>query len=1003
MSEDELTAQARRRVGTTLKNKYHLDSLLGVGGMASVYRATHRNRAQLAVKVLHPEFSQRADVRARFVREGYAANSVGHPGVVLVVDDDVAEDGSAFLVMELLDGLSVEEIGSMFPGGVAPEVGVAIVHQLLEVLDAAHAAGIVHRDIKPANLFVTRDGTVKVLDFGIARVLDVAGGSALATGAGVPMGTPAFMSPEQALGRSNEVDARTDVWAAGATLFTLLSGKLVHELGAVSGTEMLVHAATRPAPSLASVAPSVPAPVAAVVDRALAFDREARWPTARAMADALAAGGVPSKGVLAAMIPPRSTTSLRDVSAASSSLASAPTVSASDPRQLAARPAAETTIPVASSRSPATVQARRKWLALGGGVLVVLAGAGVSWRLLRPGHVPTPAMPASASASLPPAAEGPPLVLIPGFENKTGDPMFDGVLELMMETALAKSQKIYPLAGPSLRALLQEHAPESAAGKDSPGTVIAERTKRPVVTLQGSVASEGAGYVITMTGTDGASRATTFDETKHAPSADRVGPTVAGMACDVRAALHDAPCDELSRVHTGMSDSIQADHEFVLGRGAQSSGRLPDSVPAFQRAIAIDPDFTKDRISLGLALWNTGRDSEGQVQLDRAMARRDLLSEREAAQLDSIYHLLRDDYAAAISDYHQILTRWPADTRFRSNLAATFYQRGEYPRALEAGLRAAREHPRLVIPRSNVVCYYLATGDLEQVVGEARDVLEAFPHPPAFAFAFGAAAGAMLGRESVAAAMQAKLEKSDAAAAVTVLADFALYEGRLADAVAALKAGITADEAQRATAAAQSKWAMLAEALLRQGDLAAAREAAGHAAESPEMIQQLRAARVLAAAGKPDQTEALAKKIASRPGERAPLLARLATADAQVARRQAHLSATTLGTIGTTAGAWLARADLGIADFAAGAYEDAERELGLCVQLRGVGAATFYDDTATLRYLPAAYYWLARAKDALHRPDTAAAYAAFLALEPAAQNDPLVRDAQQRSKGRSGH
>jgi hypothetical protein len=262
----------------------------------------------------------------------------------------------------------------------------------------------------------------------------------------------------------------------------------------------------------------------------------------------------------------------------------------------------------------------------------------------------------------------------------------------------------------------------------------------------------------------------------------------------------------------------------------------------------------------------------------------------------------------------------------------------------------------------------------------------------------------MLGRESAATAMHTKLEKSDAAAAVTVLADFALYEGRLADAVTALKAGITADEAQKATAAAQSKWAMLAEAMLRQGNLAAAREAAGHAAESPEMIQQLRAARVLAATGKPDQAEALAKKIASRPGERAPLLARVATADAQVARRLASQSATTLGTIGTTAGAWLAHADLGIADFAAGAYEDAERELGLCVQLRGVGAATFYDDTTTLRYLPAAYYWLARAKDALHHSDTAAAYAAFLALEPAAQNDPLVRDAQERSrKGRTGH
>jgi tetratricopeptide (TPR) repeat protein len=814
------------------------------------------------------------------------------------------------------------------------------------------------------------------------------------------MGTPAFMSPEQALGRSNEVDARTDVWAAGATLFTLLTGKLVHELGSGSGTEMLVHAATRPAPSLTSVAPGAPAAIASVVDRALAFDRQARWPTARAMADALADanGGAPSKGVLAALVPPRSTSSLRDVSAASSSLASAPTVDASSDPRMAVRQAAETTVPVASSKSPAESRARRRrWLALGGAV-AVLAAAGGSWQLVRSHRGSAAATAGSASAATTPVmGEGPPLIIVPGFENRTTDPILDGVLDLMVETGLTKSQTLYPLAGPSLRALLSEYAPEAAGKTDDVGGVIAERAKRRVITVRGTVSSDGAGYVITMTATDGATRAVVLDESKHAASADRVGPTVAGMSCELRDALHDAPCDELSRVHTGMSDSIEADHEFVLGRGAQSSGRLTDAVPHFQRAVELDPDFTKARVSLGLALWNSGRNSEGQVQLDRAVARRDLLSEREAAQLDSVYHLLRDDFAQAIADYQLILTRWPADTRFRSNMAATYYQRGEYPRALETGLLSGREHPRLVITRANLVCYYLATGDLEQVVSEARDVLDAFPHPPPFTYAFGAGAAAMLGRRGDAVALHDKLEKVDAAAAVSVRADFALFEGRLADAVAALKAGIAADEAQKARAAAQSKWAMLAEALLRQGNQAAARDAASHAEESPEMVEQLRAARVLAAAGKPDLADALSRKIAPRSGERAPLLSRMAAAEAQLARHKTSQFAAALGTIGTTSGSWLARADLGAAYFAAGAYEDAERELGLCVQLRGVGAATFYDDTATLRYLPAAYYWLARAKDALHRPDAAAAWAAFLAMEPDAQDDPLVRDARQRS------
>src|ERR1700722_10167464 len=149
MDEDPID-RARRRVGITLNGKYRLDALLGLGGMAAVYRATHRNRAQLAVKMLHPELSQRADLRTRFLREGYAANSVGHPGVVLVVDDDIAEDGSAFLVMELLDGETAEYLSESFGNKLPTSVAVAIVHQLLDVLAAAHAAGVVHRDIKPA-------------------------------------------------------------------------------------------------------------------------------------------------------------------------------------------------------------------------------------------------------------------------------------------------------------------------------------------------------------------------------------------------------------------------------------------------------------------------------------------------------------------------------------------------------------------------------------------------------------------------------------------------------------------------------------------------------------------------------------------------------------------------------------------------------------------------------------------------------------------------------------
>ncbi|HEY2368358.1 MAG TPA: protein kinase [Polyangiaceae bacterium] len=277
--------RARERVGTMLRGKYRLDRVLGMGGMAVVYAATHRNQAQLAVKMLHPELSMNKEIRARFQREGYVANSVKHPGAVLVVDDDVAEDGSAFLVMEMLNGASVDELAERRGGRLPAQIAVIIAHELLDVLAAAHAKSIVHRDIKPGNVFVTRDGVVKVLDFGIARIRDATLGSSHATSTGTMMGTPAFMAPEQALAETANIDQQTDVWSVGALLFTSISGALVHE--AATAPALLVKTATERPRSLATVAPTAPAEVVSVVDRALAFEKASRWPRAADMRDAL--------------------------------------------------------------------------------------------------------------------------------------------------------------------------------------------------------------------------------------------------------------------------------------------------------------------------------------------------------------------------------------------------------------------------------------------------------------------------------------------------------------------------------------------------------------------------------------------------------------------------------------------------------------------------------------------------------------------------------------------
>src|SRR5262249_41528832 len=157
---------------------------------------------------------------------GYLANRVGHDGAVAVLDDDQTEDGVVFLVMDLLEGATLEDLARQGP--CAPNEVAFLVDGLLDVLGAAHGRGIVHRDVKPGNVFVTRKGEVRLLDFGIARIRE---GSAVfaPTRSGALLGTPGFMAPEHARGRWDEVDARTDLWAVGATMFRLLAGRPVHE------------------------------------------------------------------------------------------------------------------------------------------------------------------------------------------------------------------------------------------------------------------------------------------------------------------------------------------------------------------------------------------------------------------------------------------------------------------------------------------------------------------------------------------------------------------------------------------------------------------------------------------------------------------------------------------------------------------------------------------------------------------------------------------------------
>jgi serine/threonine protein kinase len=360
------------RSGLVVGGKFRLDAMIGRGGMGSVWSATHVTLGhRVAVKLVAREFVRSAEALRRFDAEAKAAARLASRHVVQVFDNGTLDDGTPYIAMEMLSGENLEQRISR-QGSMPLNEVVEILSQCCKGLARAHAAGIVHRDIKPDNIFLARSPdedreVVKILDFGVAKITQTEEGSTSQTGTGAVLGTPLYMSPEQARG-SRDVDHRTDLWSLAMVTYFALTGLLA--IGGETFGDVLLKICVEPLPSLRAGAPLLPLSVDRWFQQACAREPAERFQSAQEFIDSLRAAAGD------AAPPPRVTP---------------PQVIMQQPTMRSAAPAASTPQFSQSNASVAITAAglppKHRGVAIAGAGIVLLLGLGAAALVaLAPGH-----------------------------------------------------------------------------------------------------------------------------------------------------------------------------------------------------------------------------------------------------------------------------------------------------------------------------------------------------------------------------------------------------------------------------------------------------------------------------------------------------------------------------------------------------------------------------------------------------------------------------------------
>jgi tetratricopeptide (TPR) repeat protein len=539
------------------------------------------------------------------------------------------------------------------------------------------------------------------------------------------------------------------------------------------------------------------------------------------------------------------------------------------------------------------------------------------------------------------------------------------------------------------------------AGLDVETSRLVAQREAVNIVMGGSIAPADAGYRITVTALDSHTGDVIVSNESTVPGKDGVLPAMADLTVKTRRALGDTTPESvlLAAKETFTAASLEAASAYSRAQELMGLGRWTDAIEEYRRALQLDPEMGRAYAGAAVCYANMGRLDEAEQQFQQAVVHIDKMTNREKYRSRGVYYLMTRNYGKAADEYTALAAEYPYDAAMLNNLPLAHLYARNMALAVEEGRRAVEIYPDHVMPRANLALYLMYAGRFAESSEEAGRVLEA---NPSYELAFVAQALSALGSGNP----ETAIERYEALRSVSAwgasmasagLADVALYEGRLGDAVAILEQGIRGDRAAENEGEAARKLATLASALAALGRESEALTAADDAvASSRQPTVALPVAFVYLDLSRHDKAAGLAEELGARVGPDPQVYSKLITARAALTRGEAQTAIAVLGEAQQILDTWLGRYLLGRAYLEAGAFTEAHSELERCLERRGEATALFLDDVPTYRYLPPLHYWLGRALEGLGSDAAAESYRTFVEIKASSEGDPLVAEAQRR-------